>query len=226
MNKSSLTRFQILILTILLIYSCAKIGSPTGGPRDRIPPEVTETVPEAGSLNFSGDKIEITLNEYVALDNINDNLLVSPPMEIKPKIWIKGKTIVGEFEEDLRDSTTYSFNFQDAIKDLNEGNILEDYQFVFSTGPVLDSLSVNGNVYYAENLDVPEKVFVLMHRELADSAVRKHMPDYIAIIDRNGYFRIDNDIVKMKNRKTHDGTHQSPGIVELFSFFLVETNPH
>ena len=192
MNRSSLTRFYILIFTILLIYSCAKIGAPTGGPRDRIPPEVTETIPEAGSVNFSGDKIEITLNEYVALDNINDNLLVSPPMAKKPRVWLKGKTVVGEFEEDLKDSTTYSFNFQDAIKDLNEGNILEDYQFAFSTGPVLDSLSVNGNVYYAENLDVPEKVFVLLHRELADSAVKKHLPDYIALIDQNGYFRINN----------------------------------
>ena len=192
MNRSGLTRFHIQVFTILLLYSCAKIGAPTGGPRDRIPPEVVETVPEAGSLNFSGDKIEITLNEYIALDNINDNLLVSPPMTKKPKVWLKGKTIVGEFEEELKDSTTYSFNFQDAIKDLNEGNILEDYQFVFSTGPVLDSLSVNGNVYYAENLDVPEKVFVLMHRELADSAVKKQLPDYIALIDQNGYFRINN----------------------------------
>jgi len=192
MSKSTLTRFQILILIFLLIYSCAKIGSPSGGPRDREPPVVVEAYPPAGSTNFSDDKIEITLNEYVALDNVNDNLLVSPPMKKKPKVWIKGKSIIVEFEEALKDSTTYTFNFQDAIKDLNEGNILEDYQFVFSTGDVLDSLAVNGNVYYAENLEVPEKAFVLMHREMADSAVKKHLPDYIALIDHNGYFRINN----------------------------------
>ena len=192
MNRIILRRFYFLILVILFIYSCAKIGRPTGGPRDKVPPVVVETVPVAGSTNFSGVKIEITLNEYVALDNINDNLLVSPPMKKKPKVWIRGKSVVAEFEEDLKDSTTYSFNFQDAIKDLNEGNILEDYQFVFSTGPVLDSLTVNGNVYFAQNLEVPEKVFVLMHRELADSSVKKHLPDYITLIDDNGYFRINN----------------------------------
>jgi hypothetical protein len=192
MSKSSLIRFHIIILIFLLIYSCAKIGSPSGGPRDREAPIVVETVPKVGATNYSGYKIEITLNEYVALDNINDNLLVSPPMKKKPKVWIKGKSVIAEFEEDFKDSTTYLFNFQDAIKDLNEGNILEDYQFFFSTGPVLDSLSVTGNVFYAENLEVPEKVFVLMHRELADSAVKKHLPDYIALIDKNGYFRFNN----------------------------------
>jgi hypothetical protein len=192
MSKSIQNQFHILILIFLLIYSCAKIGNPTGGPRDRVPPVVVETVPKERSTNFSGLKIEITLNEFVALDNINDNLIVSPPMKKKPKVWIKGKSVIAEFEEELKDSTTYNFNFQDAIKDLNEGNILENYEFVFSTGPVVDSLSVSGNVYYAENLEVPEKVFVLMHREMADSAVKKHLPDYVGIIDQNGYFRINN----------------------------------
>ncbi len=192
MSKSILTRFHIVILIFLLICSCAKIGSPTGGPRDREPPVVVKTVPVAGSAGYSGYKIEITLNEYVSLDNINENLLVSPPSKKKPKVWIKGKSVIAEFEEDFLDSTTYSLNFQDAIKDLNEGNILENYKFVFSTGDVLDSLSVTGNVYNADNLEVPEKVFVLMHRELEDSAVRKHLPEYITLIDHNGYFRIDN----------------------------------
>lgn len=192
MSKSILTRFHILILIFLLIYSCAKIGRPTGGPRDRVAPVVVKTVPDAGSTNFSGEQILITSDEYVTLDNINENLLVSPPMKNKPKVWLKGKSVVVELQEDMKDSTTYTFNFQNAIKDLNEGNILEDYQFVFSTGPVLDSLSVNGNVYYSENLEVPEKAFVLMHREMADSAVKKHLPDYIALIDHNGYFRINN----------------------------------
>ena len=192
MSKSFPVRLYIFILVLLLLSSCAKIGRPTGGPRDKEPPVVVETVPPYGATGYSGYKVEITLNEYVALDNINENLLVSPPDKKKPKVWIKGKTVIAEFEEDFKDSTTYLLNFQDAIKDLNESNILEDYQFAFSTGDVLDSLSVTGNVFLADNLEVPEKVFVLMHRNLADSAVKKQMPDYIALLDRFGYFRMDH----------------------------------
>ncbi len=78
-----------------------------------------------------------------------------------------------EFDEKLKDSTTYTFYFLDAIRDLNEGNILQNYQFVLSTGPVIDSLSVTGNIYNAFNLEVPEKTEVILYRELADSAVEK-----------------------------------------------------
>ena len=128
----------------------------------------------------------------MVLDNINDKFMVSPPMKKKPRVFIKGKSVIVEFDEELKDSTTYTFYFQDAIKDLNEGNILENYKFVFSTGPVIDSLSVTGNVYNSFNLEVPEKTLVLMYSELADSAVVKHLPDYISRVDEYGYFRIDN----------------------------------
>ncbi|HUX97498.1 MAG TPA: Ig-like domain-containing protein [Bacteroidales bacterium] len=202
-------RFIIIILILFLIYSCAKIGSPTGGPRDREPPVVIKTLPVAEATGYSGYKVEITLDEYVALENINENLIVSPPAKKKPKVWIKGKTVIAEFGEDFKDSTTYCLNFQDAIKDLNEGNILEDYQFAFSTSSVLDSLSVTGNVYNADNLEVPEKLFVLMYRELADSAVKKLLPDYIALIDHFGYFRIN---------------YVRPGIYNLFALQDADNN--
>ena len=136
--------------------------------------------------------MKLLFDEYVVLDNINEKFMVSPPMKKKPRVFIKGKSVNVEFDEKLKDSTTYTFYFQDAIKDLNEGNILQNYQFVFSTGPVIDSLSVTGNVYNAFNLEVPEKTQVLMYRELADSAVVKHLPDYISRVDQTGYFRIDN----------------------------------
>ena len=182
----------VLLLLFLFISACAKVGSPSGGPRDRTPPVVLKTIPEANSTNFKGRRIIITFDEYVVLDNINENLIISPPLSSRPKVWLKGKSVIVDILEDLREDYTYTFNFQNAIKDNNEGNILEGYKFVISTGSVLDSLSVTGNVYYAENLEIPEKIFVLMHNNLADTAVRKILPDYIGTIDRFGYFRIDN----------------------------------
>jgi hypothetical protein len=177
---------------IFIICGCAKISAPSGGARDRTPPVVVKSIPVNGAKNFKGDKLHIEFDEYVTLDNINEKFMVSPPVKKKPRVLIKGKAVEVEFENKLKDSTTYTFYFQDAIKDLNEGNILDNYQFVLSTGPVIDSLSVTGNIYNANNLEVPEKTQVIMYSELADSAVVKHLPQYITRVDPTGYFRIDN----------------------------------
>jgi len=192
MYKRIIIRFSLISLITVILGSCAKISSPTGGLRDRIPPVVVKSVPLNGTKNFKGNKIEVTFNEYVVLDNINDKFMVSPPMKKKPRVFIKAKSVVIEFDEKMKDSTTYTFYFQDAIKDLNEGNILQNYQFVVATGQVIDSLSVTGNIYNANNLEIPEKTLVLLYRELADSAVEKHLPEYITRLDATGYFRIDN----------------------------------
>ena len=192
MKRRTVERLSVMSTLFVLIGACAKISNPSGGPRDRTPPVVLETVPEYGAKNFRGKSIYITFDEYVSLDNINEKFMVSPPMKKKPRVFVRGKNVIAEFEEDLRDSTTYTFYFQDAIRDLNEGNIIDDYQFVLSTGSVIDSLSVTGNVYNAFDLETPEKTMVLLYRELADSFVVKHLPDYISRVDQKGYFRINN----------------------------------
>jgi len=192
MNMSIFARYTLLSTILIITGACAKISAPTGGPRDKLPPVIVKSIPENGSINFRGKNLAVTFDEYVVLDNITEKFMVSPPMKKKPRIFIKGKSVNVEFEEELKDSSTYTFYFQDAIKDLNEGNILENYQFVFSTGAVIDSLSVTGNVYNSLNLEVPEKTLVLMYSNLDDSAVVKTLPDYISRVNADGYFRIDN----------------------------------
>jgi len=185
-------RFFLILTLCFFVSACAKISAPSGGPRDRQPPVATMSLPSYGALNFKGNKIAITFNEYVVLDNITEKFMVSPPLKKKPRVFIKGKNVEVEFYEQLKDSTTYTLYFQDAIKDINEGNVLQNYQFVFSTGAVIDSLSVTGNVFNAFNLNIPDKALAVMYRELEDSAVIKHLPEYISRVDLEGYFRIDN----------------------------------
>jgi uncharacterized protein (DUF2141 family) len=189
----SLYKHNIPSLIILIIIAgCAKVSAPSGGPRDRVPPVVIKSYPVSGAKNFKGDEVTITFDEFVTLDKINEKFMVSPPMKKKPKIFLRGKSVIVQYEDALSDSTTYTFNFQDAIRDLNENNVLNNYQFVFSTGPVIDSLSVTGNVYAALKLDPPEETLVLLYNELNDSAVVKHIPAYISRVNKSGYFRIDN----------------------------------
>lgn len=182
----------LLLIFLLVGGACAKIGQPSGGNRDIFPPVVLESSPANGATGFKGNRIEIVFDEYVVVDRINEKLMVSPPLEKRPSVLIRGKSLRIDFEEELRDSTTYSFYFLDAIRDLNENNVLDDYRFVFSTGPVIDSLSITGNALYAMDLEVPETASVMLYRDLADSAVVKSLPDYISRVSATGYFRIDN----------------------------------
>jgi hypothetical protein len=185
-------RRNLPIIILVIIAGCAKVSSPTGGPKDYDPPVVVRTSPANGARNFKDKEVSVTFDEFVVLEQINEKFMVSPPMKKKPKVMIRGKSVVVKYDEPLNDSTTYTFNFQDAIRDLNQGNVLNNYQFVFSTGPVIDSLSVTGNVYNALTLKPPEETLVLLYHELADSAVVKHIPTYISRADINGYFRINN----------------------------------
>jgi uncharacterized protein (DUF2141 family) len=184
--------WMIIAVFTSVILSCARQMPPSGGARDITPPKVVKSVPPYGSLNFRGSSIVITFDEYVVLDKMLEKFMISPPVNKKPTIILKGKSLNIEFQEKLRENTTYTLYFQDAIKDLNEGNPLINFEFVFSTGNVLDSLSVTGNAYNSFNLEPMEKTLITMYTQLADSAPVKLLPDYITQANINGGFRINN----------------------------------
>ncbi len=192
MRERIVRRYWLMIMVMILAFGCAKMNTPSGGPKDKDIPVILKSVPENGAVNFTGKEIVVTFNEYVVLDKISEKFMVSPPMNKRPEILVRGKGIRIEYEDELKDSTTYTFYFQDAIRDLNEGNAINNYQFVFSTGNYIDSLSVTGNVYSGLNLDPPENTMVLLYSHPDDSSVVKQIPDYISRTESNGEFRIDN----------------------------------
>ena len=192
MKGSLIKTWLIITVTLLIGGSCAKQATPTGGPKDEEPPKIVKSTPLSGSVNYREKSIVVTFDEYVAFDKLNEKFMISPPTDERPKITLRGKSLNIVLPEKLKDSTTYTLYFQDAIKDLNEGNIFSNFQFVFSTGAVIDSLSVTGNVVLANNLEPDKDILVMLYSQLADSAPRKTLPDYITLADVNGYFRINN----------------------------------
>jgi hypothetical protein len=176
----------------LFIYSCANQGYPTGGPIDETPPRVTETKPENYALNFKGGKVEIFFNEFVKLENINEKFVVSPPFKKTPTVKLKGRSIYVKLEEELKENTTYTLDFGDGIVDNNEGNPLGDYQFVFSTGETIDSLSIKGKIDNAFDELPVEKSMVMAYLNTHDSVPITTIPDYIALTDSAGYFQLNN----------------------------------
>lgn len=177
----------------LLIYSsCANQGMPTGGPKDSLPPVLLRMEPKLGELNFKGEEIKLTFNEYIVSDKVADLLVVSPPLQKRPSLKMKSKTLILGFNEELRDSVTYSFDFKNSIEDNNEKNPYKNLRLSFSTGDVFDTLRVAGKVKKAENLNPGEKCLVMLHKNLHDTAIFKLVPDYVAKTDENGLFLFDN----------------------------------
>lgn len=173
---------------------CANAVAPTGGPRDERPPVVVEAVPENHSINFLGKKIEITFDEYITLENANQNVMISPPLSEKPDIKLKNKTVVIKFKEDLTANTTYTINFGAAIKDLHEGNQFKDYVYSFSTGDHIDTLGIAGKVLNASDKKPVDGVYVSLYaadRENVDSLPMTTIPDYITKTDKEGKFSLN-----------------------------------
>ena len=178
----------------LLAQRCANAVAPTGGPKDEMPPKVVEAVPENHSVNFGGKRIEITFDEYITLDNANQNVMISPPLSEKPDIKLKNKTVVIKFKEDLAPNTTYTINFGAAVKDLHEGNLFKDYVYSFATGDHLDSLSIAGKVLNAEDKKAVDGVYVGLYaadRDNLDSLPMTTAPNYLTKTDKEGKFRLD-----------------------------------
>jgi len=186
----------ILLLIIALVASCARPMAPTGGPKDEDPPVPLKSKPLNYSTNFTDDKIIIQFDEFLALKNVTQELLVSPPLEEQPEIKLRGKNLIINIESPLKDSTTYGINFYESITDLNEGNLLKNFQFEFSTGSEFDSLYVGGNIKNAFNFTTEKGLFVMLYEVFNDSTPRKQKPAYISKTDEDGNFFITN----MKNK--------------------------
>ncbi|WP_372932020.1 Ig-like domain-containing protein [Mariniphaga sediminis] len=177
---------------VVIVSSCANQGMPTGGPRDSVPPVLVETQPEYKALNYGGEEVRLTFNEFIIPDQVSKMLVVSPPLEKRPTVLTKSKTLIIRFNEKLQDSITYSLDFKNSIVDNNEKNPYENLRFSFSTGNSLDTLRVAGKVINSFNLEPVENALVLLHKNLHDSAVYTTPPEYIAKTDEEGMYLFDN----------------------------------
>lgn len=187
-----------LFLLLLLIVGCAKRGSITGGLKDTIAPILKVSFPENFSKNFKGNEIKLIFDENIKLKNLNKQLIISPPMKYEPSILptTPTKTITIKIKDTLQPNTTYSFNFGQSIADNNEGNPLNQFKYVFSTGAYIDSLSLTGTVKSAYDKDVESFVSVMLYDvndNFKDSIIYNETPNYVTnTLDSLKSFNFDN----------------------------------
>ena len=175
------------VLLIVIISGCAKRGSPTGGPIDSIPPVLINASPKINSTNFDSKEIRLTFDEFVKLDKVDEQLIISPPLnkssyEVKPLNGVTKKVFL-EFIDSLETETTYSINFGNSIKDNNEGNPLTFFSYTFSTGETIDSLYVRGNISDAFDKETDDYISIHLYRIdsiFNDSIIYNNRPTYIS----------------------------------------------
>ncbi len=197
--KSSLREILIPLGAALAVlsptffmHSCANTTqAPTGGKKDTIPPALYWTQPVPGAVNVDTNKTKIVFgfDEYVTIKN-QQNIFLSPPQKKAPKAKVKGKNVVGTFEEPLAKGITYTLNFTDAIADNNEGNMFPGFTYVFSTGDNIDSMLVTGTVQDCNTLTPVKGATVMLYKDHSDSAIFKSRPFAACKTDDWGYFCI------------------------------------
>jgi hypothetical protein len=205
----------------VVLPGCATIIPPEGGPRDSLPPILMKASPADSSLNFNDKTITLSFDEYVDADNYQQELIVSPIPNNTPTVTRKLSTVTIKLRDTLEPNTTYSLNFGNTIKDVNEGNIMKNYTYTFSTGSYFDSLEFRGNVVLAETGGIDSTLTVMLHRTNIDSAVINDKPRYIAKTDARGNFRFKNlppDTFYVYALKDEGGSYRYMDKTQLFGF--------
>ena len=187
----------ILLLTVLALTRCAQIVAPTGGPRDSIPPVMVKAVPPDSSLHFTAKRIELYFDEFIQLKDLQKQMIIAPNPKRQPQIRAKLRTLTIEWNDSLLPNTTYIINMGNAIEDINEGNPLDNFRYVFSTGDYLDSLEISGKILDAET-GLPDSLMAVMlynvsdTGHLGDSIVTKEKPVYYTRTKGDGSFIFQN----------------------------------
>ena len=184
----------LILGSMVFSHSCANTTTPpSGGPKDTIPPLVTEIYPAVGQVNIPTHKTQLAVkfNEYVVVKDPK-SLFLSPPLEKSPQFKLKGKSVVIFFENDLDSNKTYTLDLTNAIADNNEGNMFPGFTLVFSTGDRIDSMMVTGTVQDCNTLQPIKGATVMLYKDHADSAVFLKRPDAAVKTDDWGFFCLRN----------------------------------
>ncbi len=185
----------VLVLAVLFMIQCAQPRPLTGGAEDNDAPILDSTkviVPANGTVNFNASDIVIPFNEFIALKNEKKQVIITPFIEPRPDFFVKGKKLYVHFNGLPKPNTTYIINFGDAIVDLTKGNVVTNFNYVFSTGSYLDSLSYSCFIYDSFSKEPIEDAFLLLYKEDKDSIPLIEKPYYFAKTNSSGRCKINN----------------------------------
>src|SRR5579863_492327 len=222
--RDALSLFSLSLLLFAgaaMQMGCANIIPPTGGPKDTLPPVLLTATPGDFSKQVTGNKIVFKFDEYVDAKDIRTELDMNPLPKVEPITDGHLQTITVKLKDTLLPNTTYTLNFYKGIKDVNEGNVLRNFTYVFSTGNHIDSGQFAGNVVVAVTGKPDSSLVVILHKKLEDSAVFKERPWYLTKVDTFGQFQfqhIQPGKYAIYALKDEGGSHKYLSKSQLFAF--------
>ncbi len=216
-----LLSFSFCYIITVTGSSCAQIGAISGGDKDTLAPVLVNSSPKEPAINVTGNRITLTFNEYVEVQELQKNLIISPYPKKMPEIISRLKTVSIKLYDTLQPNTTYAIQFGEAIRDVNEQNPAKDFTYVFSTGSHIDTLSFSGKLLMAETGKTDSTVIVMLYRNANDSSVQQIKPTYITNVKGDGSFEFKNlpaETFWVYALKDGDGGKTYNSKTELFAF--------
>jgi uncharacterized protein (DUF2141 family) len=182
----------LVLLISMYISGCANIIPPGGGPRDSLPPKLVIALPKDSATNVHTKNFMLSFDEYVTLQGIQENLIVSPTVKNTPIIDYKLKNVTIKFKDALEENTTYTLDFGKAVVDVNESNMATGFRYIFSTGSTIDNGNYSGRVVVAASGKVDSTLIVVLHNNVNDTSIYKNMPRYYTRVNGKGNFSFRN----------------------------------
>lgn len=190
MRSDSALRLLFIFVVTALLAACASMQRPEGGPRDEAPPVFVRSNPRPGQLNVTGNKVTVEFDENVTLDDAMNKVVVSPAQRTTPVVSAVGRRVTVELRDTMKKDVTYTIDFADAVKDLNEGNVLDGFALDFSTGDTIDTLRISGMLFEARNLEPAQGMVVGVYSNLSDTAIKTLPLDRITKTNQYGQFTL------------------------------------
>ncbi|HEX8547222.1 MAG TPA: Ig-like domain-containing protein [Cytophagaceae bacterium] len=187
-----LLRLFVIIGSVFLLHSCASISPPSGGAKDERPPKLLRSTPTSNQLNFQGKELRLFFNEYIVLNNLNEQLIINPPIQGTYEAVARKNRLTIVLQNELKPNTTYTFNFRQGVKDMTEGNIYSNLKLAFSTGGKLDTLKIKGNAKDLLTNANSENLLISLYKASDTSIITKNKPLYFTKTDKEGTYILEN----------------------------------
>lgn len=184
-------RWIIFLLIGILLQQCAKQTAPTGGPKDEKPPALRASYPQHEQVNFKGDRIELVFDEAIQLNNPREQIIITPSVGKNLEVTSGKNRVTIDLKTRLQENTTYNINFREAIQDVTEKNPA-NIKLAFSTGPYIDSLSINGKVFDASTEKISPNYVVALAEASDTFNIFKHAASWLTLTDKKGFFSLEN----------------------------------